>query len=34
MNERNRVFNKKLDRHFGEFVQDIKANLEKKQIKN
>lgn len=29
INERNRVFNKKLDRHFGTFASEIKTNLER-----
>lgn len=28
INERNRVFNEKLDRNFGKYAADIKANLE------
>jgi hypothetical protein len=29
INERNRIYNKKLQRNFGEYVKDIKSNLER-----
>ena len=29
INERNRVFNKKVQRHFQRYAQEIKANLER-----
>ena len=29
INERNRNFNRKLNRHFGNYAADIKANLER-----
>lgn len=29
INERNRIYNQKLERHFGEYVTEIKSNLER-----
>ena len=29
INERNRIYNKKLQRNFGEYVKDIKSNMER-----
>ena len=29
INERNRIYNKKLERHFGTYVSEIKSNLER-----
>ena len=29
INERNRIFNKKVQRHFQRYAQEIKANLER-----
>lgn len=29
INDRNRIYNKKLERHFGEYVGEIKSNLER-----
>lgn len=29
INDRNKIYNKKLDRHFGDYVKEVRSNMER-----